>query len=139
MDNQCGGEGKESYNPYHPGYKFNSEVLFKIHLIVIIAFIVLAFVAPLGAIILVAFHRALFIYNRGCIINQLERKVCGNPQYDFFQELGYRLSGRHIGKSGSKRFDVILIASILVIAVLAFIYRRSRQNTKTSSLGIKRF
>lgn len=105
--------------------KLRAELLFSLHVSIVLALIVFAFFAPLGILLLVLIlHRFLLVKFNGCIISKWERKARSNPNYDFFTEVTRRASGKKITSRGSENFDLILISAIVLIALFAHLRRR---------------
>ena len=105
--------------------KTEAELLFSLHVTTVIALIVLAFLAPLWALVIIVLcHRALLYSFDGCIISKLERKARRDPNYDFFTEVALRSSGKKITSRGSECIDLILLVAVISIALVVHFRRR---------------
>jgi hypothetical protein len=109
----------------HPKITLASEFGFCFHIIVIIIFVILAYLCPLYILIaILVIQRGMFWYFGGCIINSFERKLCGNKHYDFLKEFAYRMTGKEVESRTSKIMDIILFSSMALIAFIIFFYKK---------------
>lgn len=114
----------------HPRIALSSELAFSFHIIVIIIFVILAFLCPLYILIaILVIQRGMFWYFEGCIINSFERKICGNKHYDFLKEFAYRMTGSEVKSGTSKIMDIVLFSSMAFIALAIFFYKKFSNKT----------
>jgi hypothetical protein len=112
-------------NGIHPKFKLLSETVFCFHAVLIITFIVLTFLCPLYLIVVILLvQRGMFWYFDGCIVTHLERKICGNEYYDFLREFAYRMTGIEISRGSAKTMNVVIFASIAILAIVIFFYKK---------------
>ncbi len=96
-----------------------SDIVFGIHVILLIVLIVLSFYVPLGLVILVILlHRMHLWYFDGCILTKADKNIGGmDKDSDFFQEIAYTFTGKEIGERGSHIIDMFILGFVLVVAL----------------------
>lgn len=102
-----------------------SGVLFSFHIILIVLVIVLSFMVPLYALIIIVVLWQLHLnYFGGCIITLTQRQVDGlDPKYTFFQDYVYKVTGKHITETGVNIISIILAILIFSISIITNINR----------------
>jgi len=108
-----------------------SGILFSFHIILIVLVIVLSFMVPLYALIIIVVLWQLHLnYFGGCIITLTQRKIDGlDPKYTFFQDYVYKVTGKHIGETGVNIISIIIAIVIFSISIITNI-RRWKLNNK---------
>jgi len=108
-----------------------SGILFSFHIILIVLVIVLSFMIPLYALIIIVVLWQLHLnYFGGCIITLTQREIDGlSPKYTFFQDYVYKVTGKHIGETGVNIISIILAIIIFSISIITNI-RRWKSNHK---------
>ena len=101
-------------------YKIVSDLLFWLHMGVIIFGVLMGFFLPLTAVlILIALHRMQFFVFQDCLLSKLQKRVQGLSKKEHFLQFAVRkIFKKKIDKQEAKKLDYTLILFSIIIAIL---------------------
>ena len=100
------------------------DLLFWLHLGVIIFGVSMGFFLPLSVVlILIAAHRAQFFIFHDCLLSKLQKGLRGLPPREHFLQFAvHKIFHKKIGEQRAKQLDYTLVLSSIIIAILNTIY-----------------
>lgn len=101
-------------------HKIILDLLFWLHIGVIILGVSMGLFLPLSAVLLlITLHRMQFFVFQDCLLSKLQKQVHGLSKQEHFLQFAVRkIFKKKISKHGAKELDYLLVLSSIIIAIV---------------------